>query len=327
MAYLTEYSFHQLINKTSIEKLERIDLNFFTKNIYDNKYMFYFFNQFELKKLFREKILLSGNNEYMLTYREVPERKDNLDYVIKLKGKVKYHNDLQCLGLNKGFKNFFMPEKVVELRLIDSQKHEMIVKEIRDWFIQNNITIERYENGEINSLMITKMYNSYFPKKYGIEPIIISQSINEQNNFQWYVAKKSDNITIRKNSFNYEIFLKSIHELIIKREYLCNSKTLQNLSRYDFLLNQNENEITKIINTNIENGTLKEVHINFIKNYGIAELKQFWHNHRQLKQEAYIEISEYFKWTYNLKEKQFDAVYLETFNLECCSLCAMKNEN
>lgn len=327
MAYLTEYSFNQLVNKTIVKDIDRIDLQFFTSNIYENQYLFYFFNQFELKKIFREKIILSGNDEYILTYKEVPERKDNLDYVIELKGKVKYHNDLNCVALNRGFRNFFIPEKVVELKLVDSEKHEKIVEEIRNWFVINNITIERFEKGDIDSFYITKLYNSYFPDKYNIEPILISQKNDEQNNFQWYVSKKSENVTLEKTSFDYNIFLDSIIELIKRRDYLCNSKTMQNLSKYDYLINSNDLEILNIINTNIENGILKEVNVNFINNYGLSNLKEFWRKHKKLKLEAYSEISEYFKWTYNFKEKQFDYLYLESFNLEACTLCECKEEN
>lgn len=325
MAYLTEYSFNQLVNKTIVKDIDRIDLQFFTSNIYQNQYLFYFFNQFELKKLFREKIILSGNDKYILTYKEVPERKDDLDYVIELRGKVKYHNDLGCGALNRGFRNFFIPEKVVELKLIDKEKHQKIVDEIRNWFIVNNITIERYEKGEINSMFITKLYNSYFPEKYQIEPISISQKDDDQNNFQWYISKKTENVTLENIAFDYDVFLNSIIELIKKRDYLCNSKTMQNLSRYDYLLNGNDEDILNTINTNIEKDILKDVSINFITNYGLPNLKDFWRKHKILKQEAYNEISEYFKWTYNFKEKQFDRLYLESFNLEECNLCKNKN--
>ncbi|MEW5676441.1 hypothetical protein ABGT15_09015 [Flavobacterium enshiense] len=327
MAYLTEYSFRQLVKTTEIKDLDRINLQFFISNIYENSYLFYFFNQFELKTLFKEKLILSSDKNYILTYREVPVRNDDLNYVIKIKGKVKYHFDKGCEALNRGFKNFFIPEAVVRLKNHDIEKHRLIVDDIRNWFITNNLTIERYEGGEINSLTITKMYNSYFPDKYNIEPISISQSDNEQNNFQWYIAKKTNNVEIEKTTFDYDIFLKNIIELIKKREYLCNSRTMQNLSRYDYLLGQNDDDIIKIINTNIEKGILNEVSPNFIDNYGLSSLKEFWGKHKKLKQEAYSELSEYFKWTYNLKEKQFDNLYLESFNLEACSLCGNKKQD
>ena len=55
MAYLTESSYRQLIERVEIKNVERIDRQFFTTNIFYNEYLFYFFNQFELKRLFKEK--------------------------------------------------------------------------------------------------------------------------------------------------------------------------------------------------------------------------------------------------------------------------------
>ncbi|WP_375605654.1 hypothetical protein [Flavobacterium davisii] len=324
MAYLTEYSFNQLVNKTEIKELERIDLNFFTTHIYNNFQLFYFFNQFDLKKLFREKVILSGDESFSLSYKEVPERSDNFDYVLKLKGKVKYHHILECEALNRGFKNFFIPQEIVKLKDSDKEKHQIIVNEIREWFKVNNLTIEKYENGEIDSPYITKLYNAYFPEKFNISPISISQGNNEANNFQWYISKKTENIKLNKTYFDYNEFIKNVDDLLLKRDYLCNSKTMQNLSRYDYLYDSNEKDINEIISSRIENGFLKEVDKSFIFNYGINKLKDFWKKHRELKFKAYFELSEYFKWNYKLKEKNFDIVFLEDFNLECCSLCANK---
>ncbi|RVU91544.1 hypothetical protein EH230_11890 [Flavobacterium columnare] len=324
MAYLTASSFNQLVNNTEIKNLDRIDLQFFISNIIDKQQLFYFFNQFDLKKIFKEKLILSGDDSYGLYYKEVPERKDNLNYVLKLKGKVKYHKSKECEALNRGFKNFFMPPEIVKLKNTNESKHNIIVNEIREWFNANNFTIERYENGEINSNTITRLYNDYFPEKFGLQRISTSQSNNESNDFQWYVNKKSENIQLDKSYFDYNEFLKNIEDLIIKREYLCNSKTMQNLSRYDYLFESNVNDITAVISSRIESSILKEVDVNFINNYGVNRLKDFWKKHRELRLKAYSELSEYFKWNYKLKEKNFDVVYLEDFNLECCILCANK---
>lgn len=319
-AYLTEFSFKQLVKMTKIENMNNIDSDFFRLNIYDNKYLFYFFNQLELKDLFREKLILSENDLYIINYVDVPEREDNLNYVIKIKGKVKYHNSSNCVALDNGFKNFIMPENISRLKEIDNEKHKLIVVEIRRWFIENNFTVERYENKEINSILITKEFNKYFPEKYQIEPIIISQPKNEKHDFQWYIEKKGGKIDLER-SFDKEAFLNNIDELIKQRNYLCSSKTMLSLSKFDFLVNKNKDEILKTIQENIENKKLKNVNESFVKNYGLDKLIEFWKKHRQLKKSAYNELSNYFKWTYNLKEKKFSKIYLENFNIEECSLC------
>ena len=82
MAYLTNFSFNKLIETTEIVNVDRIDLQFFTKNIYDNQYLFYFFNQFELKKLLRSKAILSDSKDFALTYKDVPERIDNYSFIL-----------------------------------------------------------------------------------------------------------------------------------------------------------------------------------------------------------------------------------------------------
>jgi hypothetical protein len=120
----------------------------------------------------------------------VPERIDNYSFVLPVKGQVKYHMKLECEALNRGFKNFFMPEVIVRLQQNEPDKHKNVVEEIRNWFSQNNYTIQRYENQEIKSLEITRNFNSYFPEKFDIEPIMISESDKLENNFQWYVSKK-----------------------------------------------------------------------------------------------------------------------------------------
>ena len=317
MAYLTNFSFNKLIEMTEVKNIDRIDLQFFTTNIFDNPYLFYFFNQFELKKLFRSKILLSDNKLFILTYQEVPERVDNYSFILPVKGQVKYHMKLDCEALNRGFKNFFMPEVIVRLKENEPEKHKHIVEEIRNWFNQNNYTIQRYENQEINSLQITKNFNSFFPQKYDIEPIMVSDSDKLENNFQWYISKKTDNIEI-KIDFNYDDFLDKIILLIKKRHTLCDTLIKDNLSRFDYMIKNTDEEI----NEEIASGKLYDLGFKYIKDFNLDKLKEFWRNHIALKNEAMTILIEYFKWTYNFKEKQFDTIYLESFNLAKCRICA-----
>lgn len=319
MAFLTEFSYRQLIERIEIENIERIDKYFFTTNIFDNEYLFYFFNQFELKRLLKEKTMLSGDNAFVLAYKEVPQRMDNLNYVLEIRGTVKYHKDNTCAALNRGFKNFFIPETIVRLENENPEKHKELVEEIRHWFSINNYTIDRYINGEINDVILTTQFNNYFPNKFGIEPITISQS--DKGQFNWYIERKTTgNVGVEKN-FVYNDFLTKITDLIKSRDYLCNSNTMQNLSRYDFLINKTDAEIEAFISDSIKKDFLKNVSDNFIRNYGIEKLKEFWEKHIALKKEAFSLLSEYFKWTYNFKENSFEEVFLQNFNIYPCGLC------
>ena len=89
----------------------------------------------------------------------------------------------------------------------------------------------------------------------------------------------------------------------------------------DFLVNKTNIEIEKYILESIQNGYLKNVSSIFIRNYGIEKLKEFWQKHIVLKREAFSLLSEYFKWTYNFKEKSFEEIFLRDFNVESCGLC------
>lgn len=58
MAYLTNSAFFRLANIIEFEEISHIDVDFFYKEIYDDKGLYYFFNQLDLKTLFNTKRLL-----------------------------------------------------------------------------------------------------------------------------------------------------------------------------------------------------------------------------------------------------------------------------
>lgn len=320
MAYLTEYSFNQLIQHVEVPEVDKINQAFFKKNIYDNDYLFYFFNQFELKNLFKEKLLLSGNEgDFKLVYQNVPKRIDKSNYVLKIEGNVKYHKNNSCKALNYGFKNFFIPEPIAVLRDEEPDKHEKLVKEIREWFEQNNYTVQRYLNEEITDSKLTTAFNNKFPAEFDINEIVIST--NEKNQFKWYIEKKSSGNREVELSFDNNKFLKQIGKLIYERDELCNSYTMKNLSRYDFLIKRTDTEIEDYILNAIKKGYLRNVELVFLQNYGLDRLKDFWEKHRTLKAKALDLLSDYYKWTYNFNENSFDEVFLESYNLKPCKQC------
>lgn len=320
MAYLTEYSFRQLINQVDIKETDRINRAFFKTNIFDNDYLFYFFNQFELKYLFKKKLFYSGAaSESQLVYQKVPKRSDNSNYILKIEGKVKYHKDNLCKALNYGFKNFFIPEPIARLREKQPERHEFLVEEIRKWFETNNYSVSRYLNDEINDKTLTKAFNSKFPEEYEVDPIIISST--EKGQFEWYIEKKSSGNIELEESFDNNFFLSKVSELIKKREYICNSNTMKNLSKYDFLINRTDSQIRDYIINAIRMEYLREVEEVFIENYGLEKLKDFWNKHRTLKSQAISLISDYYKWTFNFDENSFDEILLEKYNLEPCRQC------
>jgi len=319
MPYLTDYSYNQLLERVPIKDIDWIDRAFFTKNIFDNEYLYYFFNQLELKRLWKERLLLSKDKENIGAFQEVPTREDNFDFVLSIEGKVKFHKDSDCEALHKGFKNFFMPEPVVELKETDEDKYKMLVQKVRQWFKENGFTVRDYEEGKLTDRRLTSAFNAYFPEKYNIPEIVESQ--NEESQFRWFIEKKTKRAVAVERSFEYDQFIVDITDLIRKRSELCGSKTMYNLSRYDFLRKKTKEEILKRIEESIENEYLKEVQPVFLENYGIKRLVQFWNDHFKLKIQAMNLLSDYFKWTYNYNLDTFDEVFLEDYNLEKCKMC------
>lgn len=319
MAYLTEYSYSQLINRIGIDNVEFIDKQFFIKNIFDNEYLFYFYNQLDLKKLYAEKVLLSGKDRGILVYQKVPTREDDFTYIFAMEGKVKYHKNSECEALKSGFTNFFIPEPVARLEKINEDKHKKIVTEIRKWFKMRHYTIKKYKNGDITDSEMTNDFNAIFPEKFGIDRIVVSSS--EKGQFKWFVEKKTTGINQTEESFNYNNFLSEINDLLNARQYLCNSKSLRKLSKYDFLIKKDDREIIDYITNSIEKDFLKDVSPSFIKNYGLNKLKLFWQSHLDLKNKSKKFLSNYFKWTYNYNNSTFDEIFLNDYNLEACKLC------
>ena len=51
------------------------------------------------------------------------------------------------------------------------------------------------------------------------------------------------------------------------------------------------------------------------------KLKNLFKEAKSIKYEIITEILNYFKWTYKLKEKNFENITLEKFGLVCCGGC------
>ena len=50
-------------------------------------------------------------------------------------------------------------------------------------------------------------------------------------------------------------------------------------------------------------------------------LKNLFKQAKNIKYEIMVNMLDYFKWTYNLKEKDFGNITLEKFGLVCCGSC------
>lgn len=321
LVYITESSYKQLVRKSDINSFDIDKVKVIFNQIYDNWRLYKMFNKSDFKFLYKSYLLLSGESESVF-YKEVEERKDDYGYIFELKGKLKYHLNPNCERLNNGFRNFIMPEPIATIT--DQNRKNELVNEIRNWFKLNNYTVERFIKEEINNKILTEAFNNYFPAKFNIERIIISQS--DPNQFKWYIEKKSESVSL-EYQFSQESFNKNIDLIISERNKLCKiSKPLYNLSKYDFLLFKEEDEILDMLSKSIGDGYLIEVSMDYIKQMGLQNLMIFWKLHIELKQRAKQELDKLLKWKFNLSKLGLHNIQLENFNFECCVICK-ENKN
>ncbi len=93
------------------------------------------------------------------------------------------------------------------------------------------------------------------------------------------------------------------------------------LSKFDFLFNKEDSEAIDSLEAYYKDGVFER---GFIQNYTYKRLKDFWEKHLKLKKDVINLITKYFMWSVNLKEKQFDKLFLENFGFQCCKLCEKK---
>jgi hypothetical protein len=316
VVYLTESSYRQLVNSSDTQTFDLKNVKANLNQIYDNWKFYKMFNRGDFKFLYKSYLLISGETGSVF-YKEVEDRKDNLDYILELKGKLKYHLNPNCERLNSGFRNFFVPEPIATI--IEDEKRKELVNEIRNWFKINNYTIEKYNSGEITDKMLTEAFNNFFASKFNIEKIVISQSDNNQ--FKWYTEKSTNAVKI-EYEFNMDNFICSVNKIVSDRNKLCKiSNPLYNLSKYDYLHSKNHEEIISVLNESISNGYLKEVTENYINQLGLENLITFWKQHLEIKLRAKKEFLELLKWKFNLREFGLKNINLEDFNFECCAVC------
>lgn len=317
LVYLTESSYRQLVNTSDTKTFDLENAKEIFNQIYDNWKFYKMFNKSDFKFLYKSYLLLSGESGSFF-YKEVEDRKDDLGYILELKGKLKYHLNPNCERLNSGFRNFFVPEPIAKIG--DEDKRKELVNEIRNWFKINNYTIAKYNNGEINDKILTEAFNNFFPSKFSIvEKIVISQSDNNQ--FKWYIEKSTNAVKV-EYEFNMNSFIRSVNTIISDRNKLCKVlNPLYNLSKYDYLHSKIHEEINTVLNESINNGYLKEVTEDYIKQMGIENLITFWKQHIKIKIRAKKEFVELLKWKFNLGGAGLKNINLENFNFECCNLC------
>lgn len=302
MAIVTEYTFGKLVSKFEIKNLEEyISREFFFENIYPNYQLFSFFSQSDLRRLYNYKFFLE-NHEDLEVYEFVERQPDTGRYVFNKGGNLKYHLYDDCETLHSNYIDFIVPVEVNERDLLE---------EYREWF-KKNLFKEKYESGAGILELFTQNYNSTFAKKYKLPELNIKYTLVED--------KPAGKFTRTDDEFNREDFEEKFDELILHKQYLCNSNTLKFLSFSDYLFKRSDEEIIERIQS-ISSKHPEVVASCFLENYSIIKLRAFWQEHYKLKSELFKLLSNYFRWTYNLKGANFKEYTLESFGLTCCYVC------
>ncbi len=297
MAYLTKYNFSKLCQTIEINR--HISMDAFLKYIYDDKEVYYILNKMEIEFLFKYKMMLKDEKKFLVEfYKEIPEREDTKTMVFNRGGKIKYHLTDKCKLLRKDYIDFDIP--------IDIQEEgDEAIEEYRNWFKSNNYG-ENYKLGKITKDRIIRDFNLKYPSKYGLKPIE-----NNSNILVVEIPNSSKEQLIEE--FDIKGFKERITALKTKWRNYFPCKVSRTFSKYKYLLRKSDEEIkSKMTELFTEH---------FADNYGIENLKNKFLISKRINNEVISELLEYFKWTYEIDNKEFDILTLEKFGLECCNSC------
>ena len=312
MAFITKTSYAQFCREIQIEVDESQLSELFKKYILDDELVYKIFNKVELRSLLAQTVILldeEERNKFVIKkkeYKETEERKDNLDYIFKIGGKLCYHNDRNCPRLNGGFVNFNTPAELSEKK--DNPKVQEIIQELRNWFILNGFTVEKYKKREFTVDQLVMRYNSFFPVKYKGFCIPLNE------NYKLLEEKNSQIVgEIDISQFNYENTFRKLQDVLAERYFICNFSNAYLLSKYNYLHDKSEEEITRKID---ELGMQEK-----LNQLGVEGIRKFLKRCYQLKNEVIKILSDYIEYKYNFRNKEFDPQFLKEHNFTACKSC------
>ena len=303
MAYLTKYNLGKLCQKIDINI--DVSMEMFIEHIYNDKEIYFILNKREIEYLFIYKMLLDDEEKFIVEYyNEVPEKEDTKSLVFNKGGKTKYHLIPNCKLLKKDYLDFNIPSELKE-------QGDDAIEEYRDWFRSNNFG-ERFKQKEISKETIIKAFNLKYPIKYNIKPI-------EDNSNLLVIYIPNSTSRHLEEKFDVESFRIELNDLKLVWQNTFQCKVSRTFSKFKYLLAKSDEEII---------GKMGEIFSeNFVKNYGLNNLKNKFEISKTLTYRLIELLLEYIKWTYNLENKDFNILTLEKFGLECCHSCKTETEN
>lgn len=303
MAYLTKYNLAQLCQ--SLEVNIDISLETFLEHVYQDKALFFLLNKREIKYLFVYKMMLEDEKTFLLNfYKQVPEKEDTKKFVFNKGGKMKYHLTSECSLLKKDYLDFNIPE---EIRILG----EDAVNEYREWITSNNFA-DRYKKREMNKNSIIIAFNQKYPSKYDIKSIELNSNL--------LILERPNSASVElEGKFDFEYFKVEIDHLKLKWLHAFPCQTSRTFAKFSYLLKKTDKEVREKMKAVFSDA--------FVDNYGLDNLKNKFKIANDVKTEVIKLLLEYLKWSYNLKNKDFDNLTLEQFGLICCASCINEDKN
>lgn len=361
--YLTKASFMKLCKSKSEVLIDKGDLHdIFRKYIIDDYRIYKIFTSNEIKKFIAQLYFLKDNPEaesikvQVRQFNKVSKEEDSYKYIYNKGGAVKYHlyNDCELMKktyidyrVPQEFEHLIEPENLEEFLIKNGKTLEGYIRRLRHYeLFENDETrknlneyediLQKYEEvssdeeyrkkavNELRALFINsndkvefieRIYNKEWLGKYiGLKKL-------REGYFEGFKQEKYNSGHTGDTEFDYKDMIEKLQNIIINRTEICNLQILDKyISKYDYLYDK-DNETIK--------AKLKELDIKdkiFLQHYTISQLKDFWKNHRILKDEATHLIDKYIQWKYDLKQKEFTEEMMKKYGLECCVFCENRRQ-
>lgn len=128
MAYLTKSNSLKIIARIDFKQIGNLEGEVYIKPIY-------FFSDYEKKNLLGLKELLKDPEKFIREYYIPIETKDSFIYIFE-GGQPAYHFKSDCERLNSNYKNFEIPQEI-----LDKGKDEVL--KFRAWFKENQYLLDK----------------------------------------------------------------------------------------------------------------------------------------------------------------------------------------
>lgn len=300
MAYLTNYTFSKLC--LSLKHENAIGLDEFKQFVWEDERIGIILNKLERGYLFSYvQMLQDAEAFFKIWFNEVEIHIDSKKYVFEKTHKLKFHLQRECKFMQRDFVGYIIPAEIQSVR-----DNGDAVFEYRHWFKENDFVNKI--NLDDQSALIMR-YNAKYLAKY---PGIV-KPLNEN-------SKLIDHFTNSETAetgkgINKEELIQELTLLIKQHRLNFPCPTTRKISKWHSLIKEPDSLIEQKI--------IELFSKEFLQGYGLTKVKEKLRVANEINRTIMTKLVDYFKWTYELKDKRFNSVTLESFGLECCHSCRL----